>query len=392
VSRDSRSIGPSSDTSGPAVSYFARCTGTADVIAANRFARDHDLEVAVRAGGHNVAGPALSEGGLVIDLQPMKGIRVDPARRTRFAQPGLRLGEVDHETQAFGLALGGGIGWQMRKHGVTIDHLVSADVVTAGGEVLQASAERNPDLISAIRGGGGIFGIVIACEFNLVPLGPAVYGGVVLYPAERAPDVLRAYRDWAADASDEVTTILLLRRNAFPWARTESQGRPIPGSGALYAGPAEAGERALAPLQRLGPVLASSIQRRLFTQHQSMLDASARPGGSITGSRTTCRHSPMPASTSSPPTSGGSAHRFRSPCAVIREAPFGGGPTRRPRSPVAMPRSRSTSFAPQPSWTCTSGIAPGSGSGSMRWRPTGPMVSQYLRVNSRTSGHEEWNP
>jgi FAD binding domain len=265
----------------------------ADVIAANRLARDHDREVAVRAGGRTVAGTALNEGGLVIDLQLMKGIRVDPARRTRFAQPGLRLGEVDHATQAFGLALasginsetglaglalGGGIGWQMRKHGLTIDHLVSADVVTASGEVLHASAERNPALFWASRGGGGIYGIVTACEFNLVPIGPSVSGGVVLYPAERAPDVLRAYRDWATDAPDEVPTILLLRRNAFPWARTESLGRPILGIGALYVGPAEAGERALVPLQRLGPVLASSILRRLFTQHQSMLDARAPAG------------------------------------------------------------------------------------------------------------------
>src|SRR5919197_2257773 len=165
---------------------FARCTGTADVIAALRFAREHELEIAVRSGGHNVAGTALSDGGLVIDLQLLKGLRVDPERRRLLAQPGLRLGDVDHETQAFGLALvsginsetglagltlGGGIGWQMRKHGLTIDHLASADVVTADGEVLKASAEENPDLFWALRGGGGNFGIVTAFEFDLVPLG-----------------------------------------------------------------------------------------------------------------------------------------------------------------------------------------------------------------------------
>jgi FAD/FMN-containing dehydrogenase len=272
---------------------IARCTGTADVIAALRFAREHNLEVAVRGGGHNVAGSALSEGGMVIDLQLMNGIRVDGERRTLFAQPGLRLGDVDHETEAFGLtlvsginsetglaglALGGGIGWQMRKYGLTIDHLTSADVVTAGGTMLKASAEENPDLFWAIRGGGGNFGIVTAFEFNLVQAGPPVHGGVVLYPAEHAREVLHAYRLWAADAPDEVTTILLLRRNAFPWAPPETQGRPILGIGALYSGPAEDGGRALAPLQRLGPVLASSIQTRLFTQHQSMLDASAPSG------------------------------------------------------------------------------------------------------------------
>ena len=275
----------------PAV--FARCTGTRDVVAAIGFAREHGIQVAVRAGGHNVAGTALSDGGLVIDLQLMKGIRVDPERRSLVAQPGLRLADLDHETQAFGLALasginsetglagltlGGGIGWQMRKHGLTIDHLISADVVTVGGEVLTASAEHNADLFWAIRGGGGNFGIVTAFEFDLVPIGPAVHGGVVLYPAEQAPEVLRAYRDWAAEAPDEVTTILLLRRNAFPWSPPEAHGRPILGVGALYAGPAEAGERALEPLHQLGPVLASSVQRRLFTQHQAMLDASAPAG------------------------------------------------------------------------------------------------------------------
>src|SRR5207248_10088926 len=171
---------------------FARCTGAADVLAALRFARERDIEVAVRAGGHNVAGTALIDGGLVIDLQLMKGIRVDPERRTLLAQPGLRLGDVDHETQAFGLALasginsetglaglalGGGIGWQMRKHGLTIDHLVSADLITPAGDALRASAQENPDLFWAIRGGGGNFGIVTAFEFRLVPLGPAVHGG-----------------------------------------------------------------------------------------------------------------------------------------------------------------------------------------------------------------------
>jgi FAD/FMN-containing dehydrogenase len=272
---------------------FARCTGTADVIAALRFASEHDMEVAVRGGGHNVAGTALSDGGLVIDFQLMKGIRVDAGRRTLFAQPGLRLGDVDHETQAFGLALasginsetglaglalGGGIGWQMRKHGLTIDHLAAADLVTVDGEVLKCSAEQNPDLFWAIRGGGGNFGIVTAFEFNLVQTGPSVHGGVILYPAEQGREVLRAYRDWAIDATEDVTTILLLRRNAFPWSPPETQGRPVLGIGALYAGRAEDGERALAPLQRFGPVLASSVQTRLFTQHQSMLDASAPAG------------------------------------------------------------------------------------------------------------------
>lgn len=272
---------------------IARCTGVADVIAALRFAREHDLSVAVRSGGHNVAGTALCAGGIVIDLQLMKGMRVDPGRRTLLAQPGLRLGDVDHETQAFGLALacginsetglaglalGGGIGWQMRKHGLTIDHLMSADVVTATGEMLRADDEQHPDLLWALRGGGGNFGIVTAFEFSLVELGPAVHGGTVLYPAEHASEVLRAYRDWASGEPDEVTTILVLRTNAFPWAPANTQGRPVLGIGALYVGPADAGVAALAPLAGFGPVLASSVTTRPFIAHQAMWDASAPAG------------------------------------------------------------------------------------------------------------------
>jgi FAD/FMN-containing dehydrogenase len=272
---------------------FARCTGNEDVGTALQFARERDLEIAVRSGGHNVAGTALTNGGLVIDLQLMKAIDVDSERRRIRVQAGVRLGEVDRATEAFGLALvsginsetglagltlGGGIGWLMRKFGLTIDHLVSAELVTAEGEVLQVSASHNPDLFWAIRGGGGNFGIVTSFEFNLVPLGPEVYGGIVLYPAEQASEVLLHYREWAANASEEVTTILILRRNAFPWAGPELQGRPILGIGGLYSGAADEGETALAPLHQLGTVLASSVQKRSWTQHQSMIDASAPAG------------------------------------------------------------------------------------------------------------------
>ena len=275
----------------PAV--IARCTSNEDVIAALRYAREHDLEVAVRSGGHNVAGTALSNGGLVIDLQLMRATEVDPERRKLRVQAGVRLGDVDRATEPFGLALvsginsetglagltlGGGIGWLMRKYGLTIDHLVSADVVTVDGRVLEVSATSSPELFWAIRGGGGNFGIVTAFEFDLVPLGPEVYGGIVLYPAEQASEVLHRYREWAARAPDEVTTILILRRNAFPWSGAELQGRPILGVGTLYSGEADDGEAVLAPLHQFGTVLASSVQKRLWTQHQSMLDASAPAG------------------------------------------------------------------------------------------------------------------
>lgn len=272
---------------------FARCTAVEDVISALRFARDHDIEVAVRSGGHNVAGTSLTDSGLVIDLQLMKAIDMDPKRRRLRVQAGVRLGDVDRATESLGLALvsginsetglagltlGGGIGWLMRNHGLTIDHLISAELVTVDGEVLQVSADQNSDLFWAIRGGGGNFGIATSFEFELVELGPEVYGGIVLYAAEEAEQVLRHYREWGAIAPDEVTTILMLRRNAFPWAGAELQDRPIIGVGALYSGPTERGEIALAPLHQFGAALASSVQKRMWTQHQSMLDASAPPG------------------------------------------------------------------------------------------------------------------
>jgi FAD/FMN-containing dehydrogenase len=286
-----RKIWNAAITKRPAV--FARCTANEDVIAALQFARERDMEVAVRSGGHNVAGTALSNGGVVIDLQLMKAVHVDPERRRLRVQAGVRLGDVDRATEPFGLALvsginsetglagltlGGGIGWLMRKYGLTIDHLISAELVTVGGEVLEVSAKQNSELFWAIRGGGGNFGIVTSFEFNLVPLGPEVYGGIVLYPAEQASEVLPQYREWARTAPDEVTTILMLRRNAFPWAGAELQGRPIVGVGALYSGVADRGGPVLAPLHQFGNVLASSIQKRFWTQHQSMIDASAPAG------------------------------------------------------------------------------------------------------------------
>ena len=177
---------------------IARCTGVADVVAAVRFARERDLLVAVRSGGHGVGGHALCDGGVVIDLSPMKGIRVDPATRTARAEAGVLWGELDRETQLFGLAtvggivthtgiagltLGGGIGWLMRKHGATVDNLLSADVVTAQGEIVTASEEENPDLFWAIRGGGGNFGIVTSFEYRLHPVGPIVLAGPVFHPS-----------------------------------------------------------------------------------------------------------------------------------------------------------------------------------------------------------------
>src|SRR5215213_6265324 len=190
---------------------IAQCAGVADVIAAVKFAKDNGLLVAVRGGGHSYPGLSVCDGGLVIDLSLMKGIRVDPEARTVRAQAGVLLGELDRETQAFGLAvpsgivthtgvagltLGGGIGWIMRKHGLSIDNLLSIDLVTASGDFVRVSADHNADLFWGVRGGGGNFGIVTEFEFRCVSLGSHVLAGPVFWPMERSPEVLRFYRDW----------------------------------------------------------------------------------------------------------------------------------------------------------------------------------------------------
>ena len=215
----------------PAV--IVRCAETADVIRAVRFAREHDLLVAVRGGGHNVAGTAVCDGGIVIDLSAMKGIEIDRQGRTVHAEPGLLWGEVDAATQAYGLAtpggivthtgiagltVGGGLGWLMRKHGLSCDNLVACEVVTAEGKLVRASADEHADLFWSLQGGGGNFGIVTGFEYRLHPVGPEVLAGVVLYPAEQAGHVLRSYRDCVATAPEELTTIVILpkRRPSCP--------------------------------------------------------------------------------------------------------------------------------------------------------------------------------
>src|SRR5437762_3528861 len=204
-----------------------RCAGVSDVIAAVRFGRESGLPVAVRSGGHSFPGLSVADDALMIDLQPMKGVRVDPEKMTARVQAGVLLGELDKETQAFGLAvpsgivthtgvagltLGGGIGWIMRKHGLSVDQLVSMDVVTADGEFVKASADENPDLFWGLRGGGGNFGIVTEFEFNCVPLGTQVLAGPIIWPMEQSGDVLRFYRDWVADAPDDLMTIVVHRK------------------------------------------------------------------------------------------------------------------------------------------------------------------------------------
>ncbi|HEX6150017.1 FAD-binding oxidoreductase [Nocardioides sp.] len=267
---------------------IARCTGTADVAAVVRFARDCDLDLAVRGGGHNVAGTAMCEDGIVIDLSAMRAVSVDPTARTAVVQGGALWGDVDHETQAHGLAttggivghtgvgglsLGGGIGWLMRKHGLTVDNLVSAEVVTASGDVVRASATEHPDLFWALRGGGGNFGVVTSFRFRLHPVGPTVMAGPVFWPAEDTADVLSFYRDFVADAPDELGTVIRLGTvPPLPAVDEKLHFRPAIAVSSCFAGSVEAGERALRALRRFGSPLVDLVGPQPYADHQSGLD------------------------------------------------------------------------------------------------------------------------
>jgi FAD/FMN-containing dehydrogenase len=269
---------------------IARCTGVADIRSALRYARRTGLPVAVRGGGHSFPGHSTCDGGVVLDLSPLKGIRVDPVRRTARAQAGALLGELDRETQAFGLAtpsgivthtgvagltLGGGIGWLMRKYGLTIDNLLSVDLVTAEGELLTASEDVNADLFWGIRGGGGNFGIVTEFEFQLHPVGPIVYAGPIMWPMDESPRILRFYRDWITDVPDELTTAVIHRWiPALPTIPPELHGRPVVVVLACYAGSIEDGERVVAPLKAFAPPLLDLCAPKPFVDVQAMFDLS----------------------------------------------------------------------------------------------------------------------
>jgi FAD/FMN-containing dehydrogenase len=274
---------------------IARCRGVADVIAALRHGREHDLEIAVRGGGHAVAGHALTDGGIVVDLSPMIGSRVDASARTIRLEGGCLNEHLDRESQAFGLAatggivshtgvagltLGGGIGHLMRKFGLAIDSLRSCDVVTAEGELVVASEQENPDLFFGLRGGGGNFGIVTSFEFELQPLGPEILAGLLVWPMESAPDVLGVLRGLAADAPDEVGIMGNLRlAPPLPVIPEELQGQPIAALVLTYAGPIDDGQKVLADiLGQLNAPAVNAVVPKAYVAHQKMFDA-ALPHG-----------------------------------------------------------------------------------------------------------------
>jgi len=266
----------------PAV--ISRCAGVDDVRHSLEFARRNGIHATVRAGGHNVAGRALNDGGLVIDLTAMRGIRVDPRTRTAHAQPGMRYRDFDSETQAFGLAttggtvsetgiagltLGGGIGWLMRLHGMACDNLISADVVTSEGNFLIASEQENSDLFWALRGGGGQFGIVTNFQYQLHPRGELL-GGMLVYPMARAGDVIRNFRDFMRSANDETITFVGLLHGP--------DGTPVALQLCAHFGPPEESESRLEPLRRNNSLLADQVGRMSYSALNQLLDAGFPPG------------------------------------------------------------------------------------------------------------------
>jgi FAD/FMN-containing dehydrogenase len=265
-----------------------RCAEPADVIQAVRFANEHGLAIAIRGGGHNIAGNAVGDGGLLIDLSSMKTVRVDAQRRTASVGPGATLADVDKETQAFalalptginsttgiaGLTLGGGFGWLTRPFGMTIDNLVSVDVVTAKGELVRASGSQNEDLFWALRGGGGNFGVVTNFEFRLHPVGPQVFSGLIVHPFENAKELLKGYREVVSKAPDELTVWAVMRKAPpLPFIPAEWHGREVLVFAACYSGEMAAGEKAAAPPRSLDKPIADVLGPHPFVGWQAVFD------------------------------------------------------------------------------------------------------------------------
>jgi len=273
---------------------IVRCLGASDVMKSIKFAQDHGLTVSVRGGGHNVAGNAVCEGGLMIDLSKMKSVRVDPAKRRAQAEPGATWRQLDLETQAHSLALtgglvsttgiagftlGGGIGWLVRKYGLALDNLVSVDVVTAKAELVNASMTENSDLFWGVRGGGGNFGVVTSFEYELHPVGPIILGGLIAFRAEDGRELLKFYREYIKDAPDELTTLVVyLTAPPLPFLPKDVVGTHLIAIALCYCGNLQDGQKVLAPLRKFGKPVADVIQPMPYTVLQSLLDEAAPSG------------------------------------------------------------------------------------------------------------------
>lgn len=273
---------------------IARCHSAADVIQAVDFARTHNILLSVRSGGHGVSGNAICDGGIVIDLSQMRTIEVNTRQRTARAEAGALLGDLDRETQAFGLAvpagtvtetgiagltLGGGLGWLMRKHGLTCDNLIGVDMVTAAGELINANDSTHPELMWGLRGGGGNFGIVTAFEYEAVQVGPTVLAGFVLHPVDQAREFMEFYGEYTAQAPDELTTIGIIRiMPPVSSVPRELHGVRVAGTGVCYVGDPDEGERVLQPLREFGSPLSDTIAPTIFADHQAVLDQGVPAG------------------------------------------------------------------------------------------------------------------
>ncbi len=275
-------------------SLVARCLGVADVIAAVKFAREHNLLLCIKGGGHNIAGLATADGALMLDMSLMRGVWVDRARKVARAQAGCLLGDVDRETQVHGLAavlgfvsqtgiagltLGGGFGYLTRRWGWTTDNVVGMELVTADGRLVRASADENADLFWGLRGGGGTFGVVTGVDYTLHPVGPEVMGGPVVWPASEAPAVLELYRKLAEAAPPELTLVAILRpAPPAPWLPKDVHGKPVIMLLACHSGSPEQAERDVAAIKSFGKPVGDALVRRPYAQVQTLLDA-AQPKG-----------------------------------------------------------------------------------------------------------------
>ena len=273
---------------------IVRCLGTAEVIASVTFARDHRIALSIKGGGHNIAGLAVCDGGIMLDMSRARGVWVDPVARTARVQAGCLLGDIDRETQLYGLAatlgfvsttgvagltLGGGFGYLTRRFGWTCDTVRSMDVVTANGVLVHASETENADLFWALRGGGGNFGVVTSFEFALHPVGPEVLGGAIAWPADEAPRVLDLFRKMASEGPPELTCVAALRKAPpAPWLSPSIHGKNIVALFICYSGSIEEGERLIAPIKSLGSPVGDIVQRRTYVSQQNLLDATQPKG------------------------------------------------------------------------------------------------------------------
>jgi FAD/FMN-containing dehydrogenase len=273
---------------------IVRCAGAADVMRSVAFARDHDLLLAVRGGGHNIAGNALCDGGLMIDLSRMKSVRIEPDARRAYVEGGATLADFDHEAQAFGLAtplginsttgvagltLGGGFGWLSRKYGLTVDNLTGADIITANAEMLHVSATEHPDLFWAIRGGGGNFGVVTTFEFQLHPVGPEVLAGLIVFPFDQAKQVLTHYRDFVNTLSDDVSVWAVLRQAPpLPFLPAEVHGKEVVVLAVFSTLNIDDAQQAIAPIRSFGTPCGEHVGAVPYTAWQKAFDPLLAPG------------------------------------------------------------------------------------------------------------------